>query len=120
MNTIRIILDRRKTNDLWARILFYLNILAWILLIFMLLVFHRAQPEFETIFDRFYDLKLRTSWDIQYLVYLVYVVGIGIFVSLSGLMLGIFRGRRKKDGKTALIITGIISLTLLWVSLSVL
>jgi hypothetical protein len=114
------ILDRRKTKDGWARVLFYLNILAWILLIFMLLVFHRAQPEFETIFDRFYDLKLRTSWDIQYLVYLVYVVGIGIFVSLSGLMLGIFRGRRKKDGKTALIITGIISLTLLWVSLSVL
>lgn len=113
-------MNRRKTIDFWASLLFYLNIIAWILLIFILLVFHQAQPEFETVFDRFYHLKLRTNWDVQYLYYLVYMVTSGIIISLVGLLLGIFRGRRENDHKKALIITGIISLIMLWVSMNIL
>jgi putative exporter of polyketide antibiotics len=112
-------LDRRKKTDLWARGLFCLNILAGILVVFMLLAFHFAQPEFETLFDRFYQLKLRTHWDMQYLYYLIYLVILGIFISLCGLLLGIFRGRRENDPKKALMITGIISLILLGVSIIV-
>lgn len=110
-------MERRKTIDFWAKFLFYLNIAAWILLAFILFIFHRAQPEFETIFDRFYHLKLRTNWDIQYLYYLTYSVIFGIFISVSGMLLGIFRGRRKNDHKKILILTGIISLTMLWVAI---
>ena len=113
-------MNRRKTTDFWATLLFYLNIIAWIILIFILLVFHRAQPEFESVFDRFYNLKLRTDWDVQYLYYLVHIVIFGIIVSLIGLLLGIFRGRRENDHKKALIITGIVSLIILWGSKSVL
>ena len=113
-------MDRRKTTDFWAKLLFYLNILAWILLIVILLIFHRAQPEFETLFDRFYQLKLRTNWDIQYLYYLIDMVIFGIFISIVGLLLGIFRGRRENDHKKALIITGIISMIMLWISVIVL
>ena len=113
-------MDRRKTADFWARLLFYLNILAWILLIIILLIFHRAQPEFETLFDRFYQLKLRTDWDIQYLYYLVNMVIFGIFISIAGLLLGLYRGRREKDHKKALIITGIISMIMLWISMKIL
>jgi len=113
-------LDRRKAIDFWAKLLFYLNILAWILLIFILFVFHRAQPEFETLFDRIYQLNLRTEWDIQYLYYLIYMVIFSIFITLSGLLLSIFRGRREKDQKKALIITGIISMIMLLVSVIVL
>ena len=110
-------MDRRKITDFWARLLFYMNILAWILLVVILVFFHRAQPEFETLFDRFYNLNLRTYWDVQYLYYLIYTVIFGVFISLSGLLLGIFRGRRENDHKKALIITGIISLVVLGVSL---
>jgi len=113
-------LDRRKISDFWAKLLFYLNILAWILLIVILLIFHRAQPEFETLFDRFYQLDLRTDWDIQYLSYLTYMVIFSIFISIIGLLLGIYRGRRKDDHKKALIITGIISIIMLLVSMIVL
>ncbi len=113
-------MDRRKTADFWARLLFYLNILAWILLIVILLIFHRAQPEFETLFDRFYQLELRTDWDIQYLYYLVNMVIFGIFISIAGLLLGLYRGRREKDYKKALIIMGIISMIMLWISLKIL
>ncbi len=113
-------MDRRKKNDFWAILLFYLNIIAGFLLLGILLIFHRARPEFETFFDRFYKLNLRTTWDIQYLYYLIYVVGFGIFISLCGLFLRKFRGRRENDHKKALIITGIISLILLFVAMNVL
>ncbi len=106
-------LERRKKNDFWAKLLLNLNLLSWIVLLFILLVFHRAQPEFETFFDRFYQLSLRTHWDIQYLNYLILLLFFGILISLSGLTLGVFRGRRKKDHKKALIITGILSFILL-------
>jgi hypothetical protein len=112
--------ERRQTTDLWAKLLFYLNIFAWIILVCMLFVFHRAQPEFESFFDRFYKLDLRTTWDIRYLNYLIYTVITGIIISLSGLVLGIFRGRRQNDHKKALIITGIISLALLVIAMFIL
>jgi len=112
-------LDRRTISDFWAKLLFYLNILAWILLFFILVIFHRAQPEFESVFDRFYQLNLRTDWDIQYLYYLIYTVIVGIVISLSGLLLSIFRGRRQNDHKKALIITGIISLIMLLAAMNV-
>ncbi len=112
-------MERRKTTDFWAKLLFYLNILAWILLVVILLIFHRAQPEFESVFDRFYRLRLRTYWDIQYLYYLIYVVTTGIVISLAGLILGLYRGRREKDHKKALIIMGVMSVICLWVSVTI-
>lgn len=112
-------MDRRKKNDFWAKMLFYLNILAGILLLGILLIFHRARPEFETLFDRFYKLNLRTTWDVQYLYYLIYVNSVGILICLGGLFLRRYRGRRENDHKKALMITGIISLTLLFVAMNV-
>lgn len=105
--------------DFWAGLLFFFNILAWILLIILLFVFHSAQPEFETLFDRVYQLELRTNWDSQYLYYLTYTVIFGLLLCLSGLFLGIFRGRRQKDSKAALILTGIISLLMLTITIFV-
>jgi hypothetical protein len=113
-------LNRRKTIDLWAKFLFILNIIAWILIIFILLFFHLAQPEFETFFDRFYRLTLQTNWNIQYLYYLIYIVIFSILISLSGLILSVYRGRRKDDHKKVLIFMGIISMVVLWISMVVL
>ncbi len=113
-------MERRKISDFWAKLLFYLNIAAWILLFFMLLVFHRAQPEFESVFDRYYHLQLRTHWDIQYLYYLVYIVITAIAISLSGLLLSLVRGRRENDHKKVLILVGIVSLIMLFTFMSVL
>ena len=112
--------DRRQQIDIWAKALFYLNIAAWVLLLFLFLIFHRAQPEFETLFDRFYQLKLRTEWDMEYIYYLIYCIALSIFICLSGLLLSIFRGRRQTDHKKALIITGTVSLLMLLVSLKLL
>ncbi len=113
-------MERRKTTDFWAKLLFYLNVFAWGLLLSILFVFHHAQPEFETIFDRFYQLNLRTTWDIHYLNYLIYCILIGTVISFIGLLLAFFRGRRYGDNKKALIITGLISLIMLVISAVVL
>jgi len=69
-------------------------------------VFHRAQPEFETLFDRFYRLNLRTQWDTVFLRYLVYMVGAGLAACLTGLGLAMVRARRKTDHKVPIMILG--------------
>lgn len=90
-----------------------LNYLAWGVLFVSMLVFHRAQPEFETFFDRFYLLDIRTEWDRQFLNYLGYVMGTGFAISLFGLCLSLYRARRKTDHKNNLIILGCLYLFLL-------
>ena len=87
------------------------------LVLAVLILFHRAQPEFETFFDRFYQLSIRTNWDFRYLNYLIYMVSFGLSVSIAGLFLGRYRGRRREDHKNALIFAGLVSLALLLVSL---
>jgi hypothetical protein len=77
-----------------------------------LLVFHRAQPEFETFFDKFYRLDLRTSWDMAFVQYLVATILLGSIVSILGLGLSRFRARRQTDHKKHLIFLGFLYLVL--------
>lgn len=98
--------ERRKSKDFWARLLIWVNYLAWLILFITLLVFHRAQPEFETLFDRFYQLDLRTRWDMDFVRYLVYVTALGLAASIAGLGLSLFRARRSTDNKVPIIILG--------------
>jgi len=98
--------ERRKSKDVWARLFLWVNYLGWAGLMIFLLVFHRAQPEFETVFDRFYHLNLRTYWNTAFIRYLMYTVGIGFAVSTAGLCLALFRARRKTDHNKPIIILG--------------
>lgn len=95
--------ERRKSKDVLARAFIWINYVAWVILLVTLLVFHRAQPEFETVFDRFYQLDLRTGWDADFLRYLVYVLALGVCASLAGLGLALIRARRKTDHKVPII-----------------
>jgi len=85
-----------------------------------LLVFHRAQPEFVTFFDRFYSLDLRTYWDRTFVRYLVYTAAFGLAVSMAGLCLSFFRARRRSDHQKPIIILGclyLILITFSWILL---
>lgn len=75
-------------------------------------MFHKAQPEFETVFDRFYQLDLRTNWDMQFVYYLTYAIVLGLACSLIGLGLSLFRARRETDHKTPILILGVLYLVL--------
>lgn len=97
-------MERRKNKDYWTRLFILTNFLAWGVLFILVLVFHKAQPEFETLFDRFYQLKLRTTWDPQFLQYIVYTIFLGLIISVAGLGLSVFRARRKTDHKKSLLL----------------
>ena len=104
--------DRRKSKDLLARAFIWINYAAWGILFVSLLVFHRAQPEFETLFDRYYRLNLRTEWDTVFLHYLLWIITLGFAASLAGLCLAMVRARRKTDHKVPIIILGALYLFL--------
>ncbi len=98
--------DRRKRTDIGHRLFILLSLFCWIVFIAALVIFHRAQPEFVTVFDRFYHLKLRTQWDYQYVTYMFYTIAGGFFISLVTLLLARSRARRKTDHKGHVIFLG--------------
>lgn len=78
------------------------------MLLVSLLVFHRAQPEFETFFDRFYRLDLRTHWDMTYVHYVVHAIMMGFMICLAGIGLSLVRARRKTDSKKHILLLGVL------------
>ena len=96
--------DRRRTRDVWSRILPWLMGAAWVTLLAVMLFYHRASPEFYTLFDEFYGLDLRRMWDHRFLKYLFYAIILGLFISISSIVLGVFRARRKTDRKKQIVV----------------
>ena len=105
--------ERRASKDVWAHLFIWLTYLVWAVLLVCLLVFHKAQPEFETFFDRFYQLNLRTYWDREFIRYLVYTAAFGLAVSLAGGFLALFRARRRTDHKKSIVVLGCLYLVLI-------
>ena len=102
--------ERRKRKDFWARLLTAFNILSWVLLFFLLVVAGLAKPEFESFFDRFYHLDIRTWCDMRLVRYLMGLAMGGTAVSSAGLLLSLARARRREDhGRIPLLIMGMVS-----------
>lgn len=102
--------DRRKRTDIWARLLTGFNAASWVIILAILIVTERAKPEFESFFDRFYRLDIRTTWDMAYVEYLLYLAVGGAGFSVVGLLLSMVRARRRTDRKRlSLLIAGIVS-----------
>lgn len=108
--------DTRKKKDPWSKLLAYFNWLAWIIVLLVLVTTECAKPQFETFFDRFYGLNLRTNWDLDFLKYLIVVSILGIIMSLLGGILNLARARRRNDfGILHISVMGIVSLiALIW------
>ena len=103
--------DRRKGPDLWIRILKVLGVVSWFFMLLFLILLEIAKPEFESFFDRFYHLNLRTTWDLEVAQHLYQLMFIGLGISIIGLLIGSQRYRRKTDKPpSALILIGVISI----------
>ncbi|WP_320042750.1 hypothetical protein [uncultured Desulfobacter sp.] len=100
--------DRRKSTDIFRLFFIWMNISACAGLIAAILIFHRAKPEFETFFDRFYHLQLRRYWDQDYVRFLVYVLGAGTLINAAGLLIARYRGRRSTDHRKLVLLLTIL------------
>lgn len=103
---------RRKGPDLWIRSLRYLALVGWTFLIAALVVLDRAKPQVETFFERVYDIRLQQHWDMELARYLLWLMVLGLALSLLGLIINACRKRRRTDQwRLSLIFLGLISLT---------
>ncbi|MCG8530039.1 MAG: hypothetical protein MI749_05175 [Desulfovibrionales bacterium] len=92
--------------------------MACLILFFSFFILHRAQPEFDTLFDEFYEIDLRMAWDDRFLYYLALMMLVGLGVSLSSLLLGLFRARRKSDKKRQIFILVVLYVLLTLITLN--
>ncbi len=89
--------ERRRKPDIWVRSLEVLVVFGWLLMLAAVLVLSKAKPQVETFFDRYYDIPLRTSWDVELLGYLQGMMYLGLFLGVAGMLVNWRRGRRAED-----------------------
>lgn len=89
--------DRRCGPDLWERSLGYLALIGWVVLLISFVVYGRARPQVETFFERYYQLPLRTWWDMAWVRPLLWLLVTGLAVGLTGLLINSRRHRRRTD-----------------------
>lgn len=103
--------ERRKGADLRIKLAKGAGIVSWLFFIALLIAIQIAKPQFETIFDRFYRITLRTTWDLALAKYLYHLMIAGLVFSCIGLVARYKRGRRRTDGlPLALLFIGFFSL----------
>lgn len=96
--------DRRKGPDLWIKLLTWSGLVSGISLVAVLFITAVAKPQVETFFDRFYNLRLRRTWDMELMDYIFYLLLLCLFCSLGGLVINSRRKRRKDDHTRASLI----------------
>lgn len=102
---------RRKGPDLWSRSLRYLALTGWLLLVSAFFILDYAKPKVETFFERVYDIRLQQQWDMDLARYILWLMILGLFLSIVGLIINAKRNRRRTDQwRLSLIFLGIISL----------
>ena len=94
-------IERRGLSPLrerFYRLLVIFNILAWLLFVVAMLVFHYARPELETGFMQMLGVDSRDDWSVPLTGYLLILLLICFCLSLAALVIRQKRARRLQDG----------------------
>ncbi len=103
--------NRSRRPDPLLRLLSVCNGLAVVALAAALIVTAIAKPELETFFDRYYNLTLRTSWNMELANYIGVLLACSFVISIIGLIINSKRLKRKYDHiRATLVLSLIISL----------
>jgi hypothetical protein len=89
--------DRRQGPDFWRLAIRWLAVTVWGLMLTALLLVGWAKPKVETFFDRYYQLTLRSTWDMDLARYIFFCMTAGFLLSLLGLAINRLRHRRRDD-----------------------
>lgn len=102
--------NRRMGPDLLIRILRWLGIFGWLVMIVALYIIDMAKPEEENMFTKTANVSVRTTWDPELIHYLFYLLIFGLCISVIGIVINSRRHHRKDDRfRYILIILGAIS-----------
>lgn len=93
--------DRRKRSrkhDRFYQCVVALNILAWVLLLASLIMFHYARPEFISGVQNFWGIEGRDFWSQEHLADLLTLLQICLLITIVTIVMRSRRSRRKTDG----------------------
>jgi glucan phosphoethanolaminetransferase (alkaline phosphatase superfamily) len=112
--------NRRKTprsHDKFYQIVLGLNIVAWVVFVAALVVFHYARPELISGVQEYWGVVGRQDWAKSLSFYLLLLLGLCTILSLALLFLRKLRTRRQSDyfGINVVILLVITVTVLVWI-----
>lgn len=103
--------DRREGPDVLIKVLDWLSITGWILMLISLIMYEFAKPGYDNVYSRFKSAPpLTTIWDRGLLTYIFMLLNISFVISITGIIINFRRHRRKNDEyRLSLIILSFVS-----------
>lgn len=89
--------ERRRGPDSWMKAMSWLGVTGWLLMVAAMIIIEKAKPPFETVATRFFNVRLRSTWDAELTRYLLWMMYLGLLISISGLVINAKRLSRKND-----------------------
>ena len=92
--------NRRHTprnQDKFYRIIMGLNLVAWLVFLIAMIVFHYARPELISGVQEFWGLEGRTDWSSTLTFYLLMLLGLCFTLGVAVVVMKRRRSRRKND-----------------------
>ncbi len=107
-----------RSQDRFYQIVLALNVLAWVIFVVSLVVFHYARPELISGVQEFWGMEGRNDWSDTLSIYLVGLLMLCTIMSFVVLLLRRKRNRRKQDyfGINVVILLAISLTVLVWIT----
>jgi len=107
-------IERRKSEDLWLKLIRIFTIFAWVVFTVALVVSYYAAPETNYGVLRYHNISIRKFWLTPLTGYLYILLWLSAFFSYVSLIVHKFRSRRKSDNKQFNVIL-LFSISIAWV-----
>lgn len=109
--------DRRKTSPAdttFYKVMVTLNILAWLGLVAVLILFHYARPDFISGVQKYWGVEGVTTWSQDYIDAMIILLRVCLGLSLVSLIMRAKRSRRQNDsfGVNLIVLTIIVAVSL--------
>jgi len=91
--------ERRKSTDIWLKIVRILALLGWVIFIIALCVSYYAAPDNDYGVLRYHDIHIRKFWLTPLTGYLYLLLWFSALLSYICLIIHKYRSRRKTDNK---------------------
>ncbi|GAC12963.1 hypothetical protein [Aliiglaciecola lipolytica] len=106
-----------RSHDKFYQIVLALNIVAWLIFVASLIVFHYARPELISGVQEYWGVTGREDWSMSLSIYLILLLGLCTVMSIFVLFMRRFRTRRQNDyfGINVVILLAISITVLIWI-----